>query len=186
MGAGLAVSGATLLSAWASADSFTPVRVQVAIAPVARLHRPLALAVSVTADPQALNTGGGTVRAQVKLTSGECAGTFQTTDGVVLLDKPLRPQPGTGSYAGTASGSGRPTAYGVQTVCAFIDNDYQQLANNTTDPAQVNVSPACTSAAARYDRARRHGRHRGTQPSRRTVSADRRAARRACGPGVPL
>jgi hypothetical protein len=53
---------------------------------------------------------------------------------------------------------------------------------------QVDVSRACTRAAARYDAARR--RHvtgaAARKRKRRIVAADRRAARRACGPGVPL
>jgi hypothetical protein len=181
----------------AGADSFTsPVTTTIHIAQVARLHRPLRITVDVRADPQELNTGGGAVRAQVKLTSGECGGTFQTTPGSVLLDRRLRPQPGAGAYSGSASGAGRPGAYGIQTVCAFLDNDYQQLADDTTDPPQVNVSRACTTAAARYDRAQRSRRARRPRHAGRPRDAGRsrqhnltrlrQAARRACGSGVPL
>jgi hypothetical protein len=51
--------------------------------------------------------------------------------------------------------------------------------DNATGPLRIRVK-LCTAAAARYDTARRlHARAR-------TIKADRRAARRACGPGVPL
>jgi hypothetical protein len=98
-----------------------------------------------------------------------------------LLDKQLRPQPTTGrAYDASASGSGKPAHGGNQTVCAFLEEsgDNRMFANDTSD--RVNVSRRCTAAAARYDTARR----RHARPS--TITADRRAARRACGPGVPL
>jgi hypothetical protein len=65
-------------------------------------------------------------------------------------------------------------------VCAFLEEsgDNRMFANDTSN--EVNVSRKCTTAAATYDAARRrHAR-------RSKLKADRRAARRACGPGVPL
>jgi hypothetical protein len=120
------------------------------------------------------------LRIRVKL-ADECGGTFATTPGVTLLDQQLNPQPATGKpYGVNAYGSGAPTSYGERTVCAFLEEsgDNRMFANDTSE--QVNVSRACTTAAARYDTARR--RH----PKASIVAADRRAARRACGPGVPL
>jgi hypothetical protein len=160
-------------------DSFTPVVLSVKIAPVARLHRPLRIKVTVTADAGVLDTAIAPLRIRVKLAS-ECGGTYAYTPGVVLLDKQLNPQPSTGRpYVATASGSGKPNRYGTQTVCVFLEEegDDRQFATDTSD--QVNVSRSCTVAAARYDAAERRHRH--------TVAArDRRAARRACGPGVTL
>lgn len=167
-------------AAAAQADSFTPVRLGINVAPVARLHQPLAVNVQITADPDVLDNATAPLRIRVKLAT-ECGGTFATTPGVTLLDQQLNPQPATGkSYAVTAHGSGRPTGYGERTVCAFLEEsgDNRMFANDTSQ--QVNVSRACTTAAARYDSARRH--HRKAK----IVAADQRAARRACGPGVPL
>jgi hypothetical protein len=164
----------------AQADSFTPVRLAIKVAPVARLHQPLAVNVQISADPDVLDNATAPLRIAVKL-AGECGGTFATTPGVTLLDQQLNPQPATGKpYAVTAHGSGAPTNYGERTVCAFLEEsgDNRMFANDTSQ--QVNVSRACTTAAARYDTARR--RHRKAS----IVAADRRGARRSCGPGVPL
>ena len=167
-------------SAAAGADSFTPVRLAITIAPLARLHQPLKVNVGVSADPSVLDNATGPLRIRVKL-AHECGGTFSSTPGVTLLDRQLRPQPTTGrAYDASANGSGRPTHYGAQTVCAFLEEsgDNRMFANDTSN--DVNVSRRCTAAAATYDAARR----RHARPT--TLTADRRAARRACGPGVPL
>jgi hypothetical protein len=173
-------TAAIAYSAAAGADSFTPVRLAINIAPVARLHQPLKVSVAVSADPSVLDNATGPLRIRVKLAQ-ECGGTFASTPGITLLDQQLRPQPATGrAYDANASGSGRPTRYGDQTVCAFLQEtgDNRMFANDTSN--EVNVSRKCTTAAATYDTARRrHARQR-------TLNADRRAARRACGPGVPL
>ncbi|MBV9466139.1 MAG: hypothetical protein JO206_09050 [Solirubrobacterales bacterium] len=188
----------------AGADSFTPVRLELKVAPVARLRVPLATAVAVSADAGALDIATAPLRMRVKL-APECGATFATTPGPVLLDKPLAPQPATGkAYAATVRGSGRPTAYGIQTVCAFLEEqgDERMFANDTTNVVDVSVS--CTVAAARYDGARaalsraqrqlRRARSRGARARlkrlvarrRRALNGDRRPALRACGPGVPL
>ena len=176
----LASATAAVCCAAAGADSFTPVRLAITIAPVARLHQPLKVSVDVSADPSVLDDATGPLRIRVKL-AGECGGTFSTTPGVTLLDRQLRPQPATGRpYDANASGSGKPTRYGSQTVCAFVEEsgDNRMFADDTSN--QVDVSRKCTSAAATYDAARR----RRARAS--TLKAARRAARRACGPGVPL
>jgi hypothetical protein len=185
---GVALVGA-LPSALAGADSFTPVRLTIRAAPVARLHAPLTISVGVSADPGALDTRSGPLRVRVKL-ANECGGTFQYTSGVVLLDKQLTPQPSTGhAYSGVASGSGRPAAYGTQTVCTWLDDQGAGRTFASDQSTQINVSATCTRAAARYDAARRQRAGRGTAAKRRrarALASTRRAARRACGPGVPL
>jgi hypothetical protein len=171
-------SSAALAAGSATADSFTPVVMNIKLAPVARRQAPLRVKVTVTADAGVLDTATAPLRIRVKLAT-ECGGEFATTPGVVLLDKRLNPEPATGQpYTGTATGSGKPNRYGVQTVCVFLEEagDHRQVATDTSD--QVNVSRACTVAAARYDKAER--RHR------RAAANDRRKARRACGGGVPL
>jgi hypothetical protein len=168
----------------AAADSFTPVRLTVDAAPVARLHSPLTVTVHVSADPGALdNSRTAPLRVRVKLAS-ECGGSFQYTNGVVLLNKRLNPQPATGrAYSGVVRGSGKPSAYGSYVVCTFLEEegDNRMFAND--DSVQTTVSKPCTAAAARYDKLRRS---RGARRHPSQVSAARRAARRACGPGVPL
>jgi hypothetical protein len=180
---------AALPSALAGADSFTPVRLTIRVAPVARLRAPLTISVGVSADPGALDTRTGPLRVRVKL-ANECGGTFQYTSGVVLLDKQLTPQPSTGhAYSAVASGSGRPAAYGTQTVCTWLDDQGAGRTFASDQSTQINVSATCTRAAARYDAARRQRAGRGTAAKRRrarALASTQRAARRACGPGVPL
>jgi hypothetical protein len=201
------VLGALALgTAQAAADSFTPVRLDITLAPIARLHMPLPVTVKVSADAGVLDTATSPLRMRAKLAS-ECGGSFETTSGVVLLDKVMSPQPSTGhAYQGTARGSGRPTAYRSGMVCAFLEEqgDGRVYANNTDNPPGVTVSPRCTQAAARYDsaraalvRAERRLTHAKTQQARthartlvfrrsKTATAQRRSARAACGPGVAL
>jgi hypothetical protein len=164
----------------ASADSFTPVRLQIGVTPVARAGAPLRVAVSVSADPGVLDNRTAPLRIRVKL-AGECGGTYQYTPGAVLLDKRLSPQPRFGhAYAATAGGQGVPRTYGALTVCTWLEEEGDNRDFATDQSVQVNVSRSCTLAAARYDAARRHHRRRSI------VAADRRRARRACGQGVPL
>jgi hypothetical protein len=160
----------------------------------------------VSADPGALDTATAPLRIRAKL-AGECGGTFDSTPGPVLIDQRLNPQPATGhAYQATARGAGKPTAYGVRTVCAFLEaeGDNRQFANDTADPPLVDVSKPCTLAARRYHRDRaalarakrqlRHAKQRARRAQlkkvvarrMRTVARDRRAARSACGPGVAL
>lgn len=176
----VAAALALALGATASADSFTPVRLQISVTPVARAHAPLRVTVSVSADPGALDSRTAPLRIRVKL-AGECGGTYQYTSGVVLLDKRLNPQPTTGhAYTATARGRGTPVAYGTFTVCTWLEEEGDGRDFATDQSVQVDVSKPCTLTAARYDAARRA--HRG----RSLIAADRRRARRACGPGVPL
>jgi hypothetical protein len=190
----------------AGADSFNPVRLAITVAPVARLAQPLAITVNVSADAGALDTATAPLRIRAKL-ADECGGTFDTTPGPALIDAELSPQPATGqAYQAAGRGAGDPTAYGRKTVCAFLEEegDNRQFANDTVDPPIVDVSKPCTLAAGRYDaalkslaRAKRQLRHARRRANRarlkklvakrsRTVARDRRAARSACGPGVPL
>jgi hypothetical protein len=190
----------------AGADTFNPVRLAITIAPVARLAQPLAITINASADAGALDTATAPLRIRAKL-ADECGGTFDTTPGPVLIDEQLNPQPATGqAYQATGRGSGNPTAFGQKTVCAFLEEegDNRQFANDTVNPPIVDVSKPCTVAAARYDaarrslaRAKRQLRHAKRRANRarlkklvakrsKTVARDRRAARSACGPGVPL
>ena len=187
-----------------SADSLTPIRMQVSVANVARLDKPLPVTVSVSADPGALDVRSGPLRARVKLAAGECGGVFDHTAGATLLDRELTPQPDPGEpYQGSASGSGRVGGYGVQAVCVYLQDDYQQFATVTSD-LSVDVSRPCTVSADAYDRAtaavaqarKALSRARGAAARRRATHALRqrrtaaatqgRRARAACGAGVTL
>jgi hypothetical protein len=174
---------AAVPSGLAAADSFVPVRMTIGVAPVARLHRQLAVTVHVNADPGVLDTRTAPLRVRVKLAS-ECGSAFQYTDGVVLLDKRLSPQPTTGrAYSAVAHGSGKPAAYGSEVVCTYLEEEGDGRVFAGDQTVTTDVSKACTAAAARYDRLR-HA--RDARRHRTRIQNARRAARRACGPGVPL
>ena len=61
---------AAVPAAVSAADSFTPVRLTVDIAPVARLHAPLAVTVHVRTDPSVLDTRTAPLRIRVELGAG--------------------------------------------------------------------------------------------------------------------
>ena len=167
----------------AAADSFTPVRLDIGVAAVARLHRPLPVTVHVSADPGALDDRTAPVRVGVKLAS-ECGGDFAHTNGVTLINRRLSPQPTTGrAYSAVARGSGRPSAYGTDVVCTYLEEEGDGRVFANDESLTTDVSKPCTVAARRYDRLRRA---RDAKRHRARIGAARRAARRACGPGVPL
>jgi hypothetical protein len=201
-----AVAGCALFAAAAGADSFTPIRMTVNVTPIARAHVPLRTSVTVSADPGALDVAQGAVRIGVKL-AVECGGSFETTPGVTLLDAPLTPQPQDGkAYTGMATGSGRPPLFGSQTLCVFVEDSGVGRVFANDESGLVDVSRPCTTDASRYDAAekalkaaqrrlrrtkraakpRRARLERTIATRRRTANAHRRAARRACGSGVPL
>jgi hypothetical protein len=197
-------AGLVLPASLAAADSFTPITMSLSIAPVARLHVPLKTRVHVSADPGVLDTSEGPMRVEVKLAS-ECGGSYQTTPGVKLINAPLKPQPATGkAYSGSVSGSGRPNAYGERTVCMYLEDSAVGRVYANDESNQVNVSKPCTTAAHRYDsakkalnRARRQRRRARTRKARRrdrrlvakrkrTLAKDKRQGIKACGRGVAL
>jgi hypothetical protein len=188
----LAAAGVALAAAapTAGADSFTPVRLNITVAPVARLHAPLKITVGVSADAGVLDGSAGPLRVEVKL-AGECGGTFQTTPGDTLLNKALSPSPATGKpYNGKLTGSGRPSAYGDQTVCVYLQDTQVGRIYANDESRQVDVSKPCTTTAAAYDsaqrRLRRSKRAAVRRSLKRTVARDRARAVKACGPGIPL
>jgi hypothetical protein len=199
-----ALAALGVASASASADSFTPIGLAIGVAPVARLHSPLAITIGVSADSGVLDGSEGPLRVEVKL-APECGGTFQTTTGTTLLNHALTPPPQTGrAYASTVSGSGRPSAYGAQTVCVYLEDTDIGRVYAHDESSQVTVSKPCTTTAAAYDRARaalnraqkqlRHSKRpavrsrlkRTIAARKRTAARDRRQAAAACGKGVPL
>lgn len=204
LGASVLVLGVALLAVPAGADSFTPITMSLQVSPVARLRAALPVTVTIQADPGVLDTGSGPMRMQIKLAS-ECGGDFQHTSGVTLMDRALSPQPATGrAYQGTLRASGRPLAYGVQTVCAYLEDSNVGRVYANDEATAVTVSVPCTAAGRRYDtdarslaRARRslrraRGRGARTRARRlvtrrtRSLNADRRRGVAACGRGVSL
>jgi hypothetical protein len=197
-------AGLLIPASLATADSFVPVSMSIAVAPVARLTAPLKVTVAVKADPGVLDTGEGPLRVEVKL-APECGGDFQHTTGVTLINLALNPPPTTGKgYSGTVTDRGRPLAYGIQTVCAYLEDSTAGRVYASDQSLTVNVSPACTGAGQRYDsaarglaRARRQYRHAHGKNARRraaklvarrkrTLAGDRRRGVAVCGSGVPL
>jgi hypothetical protein len=167
----------------AAADSFTPVGLDIGVAPVARLHQPLAVTVHVTADPGMLDDRTAPLRIQVKL-ARQCGGDFQYTTGAVLLDKRLSPQPTTGrAYSALERGSGRPAGYGTEMICTYLEEEGDDRVFANDESVTTDVSKACTAAATRYDHLRRA---RDARRHRARIDAARRGARHACGPGVLL
>jgi hypothetical protein len=148
---GLAVAlaaGLLIPASLAAADSFVPVSMSIAVAPVARLTAPLKVTVGVKADPGVLDTGEGPLRVEVKL-APECGGDFQNTAGVTLINLALNPPPATGkAYSGTVTDRGRPLAYGIQTVCAYLEDSTAGRVYASDQSLTVNVSPACTGRPA--------------------------------------
>jgi hypothetical protein len=106
-----------------STDSFQPVRLAISVPETARLHHPMEIKVTVTAEAGVLDVRTAPLRIQVKLAS-ECGGTYPHTPGVVLLDRRLAPQPATGhAYRATARGHAKPSASGVKVVCAWLTEE---------------------------------------------------------------
>ena len=123
--AGMAFCGSAL------ADSFTPVQLGITIAQRAERGVRLPVTVTVSADADALDSTAP-LWLRVKL-APECGGAWAGTPGTVLLNRRLSPQPATGQpYSATYTGSGRPRALGVQTVCVWLQeqNDDRVFASN--------------------------------------------------------
>jgi hypothetical protein len=187
----------------AAADSLTPITVSLTSTPVARLHAKYKVKAAIAADPGVLDVAEQPVRIGVKLAT-ECGGDYEHTTGPAVLNQHLKPQPSVGrAYEGTLTGWGRPTAYGTETLCMFIEDRIGRVyASDQSD--QVDISKPCTTAASHYDKADRslrraqHQLRRARSESarrrlkrtvarrKRTLAADRRKGVAACGRGVAL
>jgi hypothetical protein len=135
----LALTGTLAGAGLAIADSFTPVRLSVSVASVARRHQPFKVTVKVSADKRALNRATAPLWLRVKL-AGECGGTFAGTPGIKVFDRRLKPQPHRGRpYAITVQGSVRPERAGRMTVCVYLaeQGDDRLFADDTS--ARVDV-----------------------------------------------
>jgi hypothetical protein len=182
--AGALVGVLALAAAPALADSFTPVVLTVSVPASGGQGVALPVSVTVSADPGVLDTSEGPMRIGVKLATGDCGGTFETTTGATLLDAQLDPQPTSGkAYSATASGSGKPTVAGGQTICVFLEDAdvHRVYANDESQLIDVKaVSAACRGRAATYASAARalaRARTTLTRDERRLKTAQRTLAR---------
>lgn len=158
----------------ASADDSAPVRLNVTAPAVARLDRPLTVSVHVEADAGALDYPDGPLRLRVKL-APECGGSFAGTQGPAIVDAALPVQPTAGEPLKTdVSGSGRPSAYGVQAVCVFLESTNDSRQYVTDVDTQVDVSQPCTAAARRYA-----GAKAALKTSKKALATARTARKRA-------
>jgi hypothetical protein len=192
-----------LPSSPAAADSFNPINVALEFTPVARLHAKFQVKATIAADPGVLDIAAQPVRIGVKL-APECGSTYETTTGPAVLNQHLKPQPFVGrAYSAVITGAGRPTAYGTETLCMFVEDATGRVYAND-ESQQVTISKPCTTAGSRYDKddkslkkAQRRLRRAKTKTARkrltktvnkdkRTLARDRRKGIAACGRGVPL
>jgi hypothetical protein len=185
--------------ALAAGSPLEPVRVTVSAPARVAIDPPIAVHVTVDADREAFAQTTHPVRVRVRL-AGECASTFASTPGPVLLDRRLSLVPTSSApHRETLQGSGRAHTYGVQTLCAFVEEEGDDRLYGAQDSSQVDVSLPCTIASRhhagllhRIARARRlaasvHGRRRVLRRAklRRLLAQLPRRARarsRACSP----
>lgn len=154
-----------------SADQLEPVRLTVAAPGIVSRDRPVALSVTVDADPGAFAQTAQNLRLRVRLTAGICASTFAGTSGPVLLDRDIGAVPtSVAAFHATLSGAGRAAAYGLQTVCAFLEEQGDNRLYAADSSAAIDVSRPCTLA----------GRVRAVKT--RLVRSYRRAVLQAHGP----
>jgi hypothetical protein len=192
---------AALSASSVSADQLDPVRLSVAAPAIASLDRPVAVSVTVDADAGAFAQTAQDLRLRVRLAPGECASTFAGTSGPVLLDRDIGAVPtSVAAFHAVLTGAGRATAYGVQTVCAFLEEQGDNRLYAADNSMAVDVSRACTTAGRvraldarlvrRYRRALAHARGSSRRVARvrravRALAGAQRAERAACAaPGV--
>jgi hypothetical protein len=187
-----------------SADPLDPVRLSVAAPAIASLDRPVAVSVTVDADAGAFAQTAQDLRLRVRLAPGECASTFAGTSGPVLLDRDIGAVPtSVAAFHGVFAGSGRATAYGIQTVCAFLEEQGDNRLYAADNSMAVDVSRVCTTAGrvrvldarvllrsrralvhARGSSARRAALRRRVRRGVRALAGAKRAERAACAAPV--
>jgi hypothetical protein len=97
--------------------------------------------VSVSSDPGALSTATAPLRVRVKA-AAECGGSFDSTPGAVLLDKPLGP-------SGKVAGTGTTHVFGVFTACAFLEQQGDNRLFAFDDSTSAKVTHPCTTYTRR-------------------------------------
>ena len=166
--AGLAALLALALSQTAQASD-EPIALAVQAPGAAARGLPFRLTTSVSADPGALDPRSAPLRVRVRL-AGACAGTFDDTPGITVLDAELAPVPVPGrAYQQRFSRSLAVTRYGTLTACAFLEEagDNRMFAFDSS--TQIAVTKRCTAASKR------------ARTSGKRVSSARAALRHAHG-----
>jgi hypothetical protein len=146
--AGLATLLALALSQTAQASD-EPVTLAVQAPAAAALGLPFRVTTSVGADAGALDPRSAPLRIRVRLASA-CAGTFDDTAGITVLDAELAPVPVQGkAYTRRFSRSLTVTRYGTLTACAFLEEagDHRMFAFDSS--TQIAVTKRCTAATRR-------------------------------------
>jgi hypothetical protein len=152
-----------LPAAGASADNGEPVSIGVDMPAVVASNVGFPMHVTVTSDPGVLV---GSFRVRVRA-SGECGGSFDSTPGPVLLDKPLGAN---GKVAGTA----RIHTFGSFTACAFVEQVGDNRLFAFDDSTTFAVTHPCTTFTRRAAATRRA--LRKTRKAKRHARGAHRAA----------
>jgi len=145
------VTASMLCPSIAAADPLEPVRVSVSAPALVSIDPPIGIGVSVSGDRDAFSQTTHPVRVRVRLAAPGCASTFASTPGTVLLDRALSLVPTSPSpVTETLRGARRAHAYGIQTVCVFVEEEGDDRLYATSDSSQIDVSLPCTIASRRY------------------------------------
>ena len=114
----------------------------------------------------------------------ECGGSFAGSAGPVAIDQQI-PAAGGGAYRYAGSGSAKLTAFGPQTVCAFLEDGEERQFATSTDTV-LDVSKPCTVATERLFRLRRAVRRAARRAAHsRSRAAQHRARKLLRPPGAP-
>jgi hypothetical protein len=97
--------------------------------------------VAVSSDPGALDAATAPLRVRVRVAT-ECGGSFDSTPGPVLLDKPLAP-------GGKVSGTGITHTFGTFTACAFLEQQGDDRLFAFDDSTSFAVTHPCTTFTRR-------------------------------------
>jgi hypothetical protein len=170
-----ALTGLALMPAAAAAE---PITLTVSTPAVVASNVPFAVGVTVAADQGAL--GSAPLRVRVRA-ADECGATFDSTPGVVLLDKQL-------AASGKVSARARTHTFGSFTACAFLEQQGDDRLYAFDDSTTFAVTHPCTTYSRRVIATRRalktlrrqlrhaHGAHRAAL-TRRSAKLHRKLAR---------
>jgi hypothetical protein len=130
--------------AGAIADAVDPINMVITAPAAVRPGAPVAVSVTVNADPGALDPRAGAIHLGVRL-AAECGGSYATTpaDVTPIDNVALNPQPAAGTtYRATARGTAAaPGRNGDLVVCTYLtDDEGRQWATDTDTTVEVNAT----------------------------------------------
>jgi hypothetical protein len=137
----LAAALSALMPVAAARASDEPVSLSVSMPGVVASGSGFPVRVTVSADPGALDAAGAPLRVRVRAAQ-ECGGTFDSTPGAVLLDRPLGP-------AGKVVGSALTHSFGTFTACAFLEQQGDERLFAFDDSTSFAVTHPCTTFTRR-------------------------------------